>query len=417
MDGQKTPRVERETDVTGIKCKECGHVERDYLGDHLLESHGMTTQKYLEKYPDAPTASGRLLDRFKQQGNPRREFPPELSTLTVEFAGIEFPVNPDVPEEACLPMPAHYRIPRHGNLGRDVMHAAVALRHRRSMYVWGLPGSGKDALFHAWSSLTRTPALIRTVKPGADIEAWFFSRSFNEKGTYWEEGEALKALRDGYTTESGRTIPYLMLVTDFDRADRAQAEHLRLITDSIQGRIDGPAGKTYEVFPGTIIAATANTAGAGDDRGRMISANPLDGSLMDRFERKLNFRWMSWQDEEIIVRAKFPDLVSRVPSIFSRMGRVTAALREAILNGDLYGEFSHRALCNILGHASDMMECSPNKQVSKNLLRQAARVWLDGLPDEENRDAALKIMDPHVKMLDEGSTDHIHSGGVADGWS
>lgn len=376
----------------------------------------MSVHEYLDKYPGASTASQRLVDLLNTEPTPRRQLPPDPAELTVEFAGTEFPVHANVPKEACLPMPSHYRIPRYGGLGEDVQHAAVALRFRRSTYIWGLPGSGKDAMIHAWSCMTRTPAIIRQVKPGVDIESWFFSRGFNEQGTHWEEGEALKALRDGYTGTDGKKVPYLMLITDFDRADRGQAEHLRLITDSIQGRIDGPAGKTYKVFPGSIIVATANTAGAGDDRGRMISANPLDASLMDRFERKFQFRLLDWKDEGEVIRAKFPELAQIAPSVFKRMEFVTKSLREAVLNGDLYGEFSHRALCCILGHASDMLASRVSKKVPKNLLRVASRAWIDGLPDEENRDVARKIMDPHIRMLDEGDTSHIKSGGVAKGF-
>jgi hypothetical protein len=293
-----------------------------------------------------------------------------------------------------------------------VQHAVIALRKRRSMYIWGLPGSGKDALFHAWSAITRTPAIIRQVKPGTDIEAWFFTRGFDEKGTFWEEGGVLKALRDGFRTDDGRQIPYLLLATDFDRADREQAENMRLITDSIQGRIDGPAGLVYKVLPGTIIVATANTAGSGDERGRMISANPIDASLLNRFERKFHFRWMDWDDEKEIVRDKFPVLAQRCPSVFDKMGKVTGKLRKAILDGDLYGEFSHRDLCSILGHASDMLECKAQKQIPKNLLKLASRAWIDGLPDKENQDAAMHIMTPHVQMLDEGDTTHIGQGGL-----
>ena len=390
-----------------LTCKLCNATMKDYLGDHLLEAHNITIDSYLIQFPGAETVSQRLLDKFTAKKAPRREAPPQPETLTIKIADVTFMVNSDVPEEVCLPMPSNYRIPKFGQLGSDITHAAIGLKNKRSIYVWGLPGSGKDALFHAWSAMTRTPAIIKQVKPGTDIEGWFFSRSFNEAGTFWEEGEVLKALRDGYKTASGKVIPYLLLVSDFDRADKEQAEHLRLITDSIQGRVDGPAGKVYKVLPGTIIAATANTAGSGDERGRMISANPLDASLLDRFDRKFQFRWMDWQDESIIVQAKFPVLAQRCPAIFEKMGRVTTVLREAILNDELHAEFSHRALCNILGHASDILECNPNKKIPKNLMKQAARAWLDGLPDEENRDAARKMMDPHFGTLDEGDTSHI----------
>ena len=403
-----------------LKCQMpgCNHEEKDYLADHLLEAHGLTIKAYLAQFPGAVTASQRLLDRFAQKKNPRRESPPKPEALKVMFGNIEFSVNPEVPEEACLPLPAHYRVPRFGALGDDVLHACISLRHRRSLYVHGLPGAGKDALFHAWSSLTRTPAIIKQVIPGTDIEGWFFSRGFDAQGTFWEEGEVVKALRDGYVTKSGKRIPYLFLVTDFDRADKDQAEHLRLICDSIQGRIDGPAGKVYKVLSGSIVVASANTAGGGDERGRMISANPLDASLFDRFERKIQFHWMDWRDEEEIVKAKFPLLVQNCPSVFKRMGNLTKAVREAILNGDLYGEFSHRALCAILGHASDTLECYAGRKIPKNLLKLASRAWIDGLPDEETREAAKKICDPHINTLDEGDTRHIDpTKSLAEDWS
>jgi MoxR-like ATPase len=356
--------------------------------------------------------SDRLVTKFQTETKSIKRAPPPIpSKLTVKIAGVTFPVNANVPPEACLPMPDHYRIPMYGELAEDISHAVVALKHGRSTYIWGMPGSGKDALFHAWSAMTRTPAMLRQVKPGTDIESWFFSRGFNEKGTFWEEGDVLKALRDGYTTPTGEVIPYLILVTDFDRADREQAEHIRLITDSIQGRIDGPAGKTYKVLAGTRVAATANTAGGGDERGRMTSANPQDASLLDRFERKLNFRWMDWRDEGEIVRAKFPLLLEKFPSAFAKMEKVTKVLRDAILQGDLHGEFSHRGLCNILGHAQDILACSGNKG-DKKLLKRASRAWIDGLPDTENRDAARKLMDPHLSMLDEGNTGHVKDGDV-----
>ena len=400
------------TALKTIECKICGHKEKDYLVPHLLEEHDLTTQEYLDKYPGAPITSQRLLDSYQNlTKNTRRAHPIDPKDLTIKFAKIEFAVNPDVPASACLPLPAHYAIPTRGMLGDDIQHAVTALKFCRSQYIWGMPGTGKDALFHAWSALTRTPAIIKQVKPGTDIEAWFFTRSFNEKETFWEEGAVIKALRDGYLTESGRQIPYMILLTDFDRADREQGEHLRLITDSIEGRVDGPAGDTYKVLPKTYLVATANTAGSGDERGRMISANPLDASLLDRFERKFQFHWMEWKDEGPILKAKFPLLVQKTPSAFPKMAAVIKAIRAAILNGDMMGELSHRGVCSILGHAQDLLVCNQG-HIPENLLKIASRAWLDGLPDEENRDAARKMMDSHFKMLDEGDTSHISKGGL-----
>lgn len=388
-------------DTNLVQCKLCNKSVVDCLVDHLQSDHSMDAPDYLAKFPKAGVASPRLLKRLAAAKPPDRAHPVDSSQLTTTFGGVQFHVNHDVSEHDCLPLPEMYATPRRGDLGEDIQHVAIGLKHRRSMYIWGMPGSGKDATIHAWSALTRTPAIIRQVKPGTDIESWFFSRGFNDKGTIWEEGEVLKALRDGYTTSTGRNIPYLVLITDFDRAHRDQAEHLRLITDSIQGRVDGPAGRIYKVMPGTMIVATANTSGGGDERGRMISANPLDASLLDRFERKIQFHWMHWEDEGPIVKAKFPILFDRYPNLEAKFKDTTRALREAVIDDTLHGEFSHRALCNILSHATDMMsECG--NAVPSNLIGIAARVWLDGLPDEENRLVAKRIMDAHFKTVSPG---------------
>jgi len=304
-------------------------------------------------------------------------------------------------------LPDHYRLPTHGILGEDIQHAAICLKQHRSVYIWGLPGSGKDAFFHAWSAMTRWPAIIKSVKPGTDIESWFFSRAFNDKGTYWEEGAVLPALRDGYLTASGRKIPYMFLVSDLDRADRSQTEHMRLIMDSIRGRIDGPAGKVYDVLAGTIVVATGNTAGSGDERGRMVSANPLDASVMERFNARFQFHWMDWEDESEIVKTKFPLLFQASPSALTKIGDATKVLREAIKNNNLYGEFSHRGLCSILEHAQDMLIVSNKTKFPANLLSMASRAWVDGLPDANNREIALRLMDAHINTLPEGDTTHI----------
>lgn len=396
----------------------CSHKEQDWLGDHLVEAHGMSAGNYQAAFPGAQIVSKRLRGRYEKEiGNPRRAHPPAPETLTVKFAGLAFKVHTGVPVEQCLPMPEHYRLPKSGQLGKDVANAIVALFCNRSLYIWGMPGTGKDALIHAWSNLTRTPAIIKQVIPGSDIESWFFSRGFDEKGTAWEEGDVLKALRDGYLCDDGTRVPYLLLVSDLDRADRSQAEYLRLITDSILGRVSGPTGAVYNILPGTQVVATANTPGGGDERGRMVSAQPLDASLLDRFERTFMFHGMDWKDEGPIVRAKHPLLCSKAAWVFEKMGKATAALRAAIDNDELYAEFSHRGLCSILGHAEDLLLCSgPTQKVTASLLRKAARAWYDKLPDQEARNKAKTCMDPHIKggMINEGSTKHMSGDPLAD---
>jgi len=382
-----------------LTCAICGKPVKDWLGNHLVEDHSITVQAYLAAHPGSEVASPRAVTAVAPPANLRRAHPPAPTGLNVAFhgRGLTFPVNVSVPEDVCLPEPPEYQIPIHGELGRDIAFALVGLQKGRSMYIWGTPGTGKDALFHYWSARTRTPGIIKQVIPGTDIESWYFSRSFNEKGTSWDEGDVLQALRDGYLCEDGSRVPYIILLSDLDRAQKDQAEYMRLIIDSIAGRVQGPAGRTYKVLPGTRIVATANTSGGGDTSGRMVSSNPIDGSILNRFNYKLQFHQMDWKDEEPIVKAKFPMLVARVPTVFEALGRATAAMRAAIANQTVYGEFSHRDVCHILMAADDLLSNTTTDKAKATLLKQAVRVWLDGLPDEDTRKAAVNILDPHIK--------------------
>jgi len=387
---------------TTISCAVCGHAAH-WIGDHVVQAHGMTVDQYVEAH--GPVASPALVAAVEADAPARRH--PDLTNIKVEFAGVRPRVNADVPAEACLPLPPAYRVPQHGALSMDIREAAVSLVRGRSMYVWGLPGSGKDALFHAWSALTRTPAMIFQVEPGADVRSWFFTHEFNKEGTYWSEGELLKALRDGYRTATGRVVPYMILITDFDRATKEQAESMRLVMDSISGRVKGPNGVTYPVLAGTQVVVTANTAGAGDSRGRCTSSNVIDASILDRFERAYEFHWMDWRDEGAIVKEKFPLLLAKAGGVFDQVGKATEALRKAVQDEALYAEFSHRALCAWLGHAEDIVAVSDT--VPADLLRRAFRAVADKMPDAETRAEAIRIVDPHLRggSLDAGNTSHV----------
>lgn len=382
-----------------LTCAVCGEQVPDWMGDHLTDIHGMSVEAYLAAHPTAEVVSQRVLAKAAPSPTLSRSLPPRPQDLTVTFSGrgMTFPVNLGVPKSACLPEPPEYRIPVFGDLGQDVAFALLGLQMSRSMFVWGTPGTGKDALFHYWSARTRTPGIIKQVVPGTDIESWFFSRSFDEHGTSWDEGDVLKALRDGYLCEDGTRVPYIIVFSDLDRAQKDQAEYMRLIIDSISGRVQGPAGKTFDVLPGTRIVATANTSGGGDLTGRMVSSNPLDGSILNRFNYKLQFHLMDWKDEEPILKAKFPLLVTEVPGVFESLGRATTAMRAAIANNTVYGEFSHRDVCHILMAAQDLLSNTTSDKARANLLKKAVRVWLDGLPDDDTRRAANNILDPHIK--------------------
>lgn len=390
-------------------CAICGFKGPHWLGDHL-ETHG-GLQPYLTAFgPTAETMSQEFYDLASKAGPQKTTRNPvkEAEGLPkIDFGGVKFQVNYGVPPEACLPLPEHYRVPKRGALADDVGDIMISLKAGRSIWVSGYPGTGKDALFSAWSQKTRTPALLFQVVQGADIQAWRFSRGFDTNGTHWEEGILLKALRDGYKRKDGTVVPYLIVLSDIDRATRNQLEELRSILDSIQGRVPGPDGRMFPVLKGTVIVATANTTGGGDDRGMCTSSQTVDSSIMDRFERAYKLSYMDPEDELEILKAKYPDFSSDWPTVFPIMLKVIGAMRFAVAKNELFFEPSHRVASAWAGAAADIAAIRGTKGMGDgDILRRSARVMLDKAPNADVRAAILLHMDPHVP-----------GGAIADGKS
>lgn len=374
-----------------MQCCVCNEETR-WLIPHLTQ-HGLTEDQYRVQYPGAETSSPDfwISAHIKHYIKSPTRTPVLTTPKRIQIGGVKLDILEDVPQEVLLPSPPQYRLPECGALGSKITDALIAWKHHRSMYIYGPPGSGKDGFVHYLSHATGCPALIFQIQPGTSIKNWFFTLGFSQEGSRYDEGVLLKALRDGYGPER---IPYLILLTDFDRADKNQAEALRLIMDSIEGRVQGPLGETYRVVPGTRVIATANTAGGGDERGRMVSARPIDASLLDRFERVFYFPWMEWQDEHPIICSKFPG-ITKYPELLAGIGKATTALRKAVADEKLYGEFSHRALC---GWVSSILEILEETHDTKGVVRRAAEVsFIDKFPTKATREAALLLIDPFFK--------------------
>jgi len=370
--------------------------ETHYLPAYLAEKHGMSVEEYLTRFPDAEMESEAVAAAYRASvKDVRRSLPPPVEELTVELAGFTMPVNWDVPEDACLPLPPHYRVPQEGPLADDVRRAARYFVCGRSFWEHGPPGSGKDAWPSALCALTRTPSEIFPVNPDVDIMSWFFDKTFAAGKTEWVFGNLFKALVHGYESPvSGRRVPMTIVLSDFDRAGSSQAEAIRLVSDSIQGRVKGPRGETYPVLPGTRIIITANTMGRGDPTGKCISANILDTSILDRIERKVEFHPMEWGDEEPIIRAKFPLFAERCGNLFKQLGEAVKALRTAVANNNLMAEFSHRGLCSWIGDCEDILRLSTGPVA--DVLKEGFKSYADGLPDIDTKVVAQALVDPHL---------------------
>tara|TARA_R110000824_G_scaffold156307_2_gene329435 strand:- start:2786 stop:3916 length:1131 start_codon:yes stop_codon:yes gene_type:complete len=370
---------------------------------HLQEAHSLSVADYLKAHPAAATMSTQALDAWKtKQKKVRREAAPAVDSLTVALMGFQdIAINEGVEADLCLPLPDGYQFPTKGKAKKVMHRVLMALIRRRNLFFWGMPGTGKDAAIHAFSALTRTPCVMVTFRPGTDLAPWFYTRSIDENGTGWEFGHLWTALTEGILCRDGVRRAPLVLLSDVDRADSAQAEWFRILVDSISGRILDPSGQMVPLIVDAegnkpMFCCTANSCGSGDARGRMASSNPMDASLLDRLGRKMEAEYLDWTDESRILQAKFPRVAQAAPSCLGELGNACKALRDAIKNELLYAELTHRGLCEIMLEADDILHFAPHGKAPANLMVQAFRAWLDGL-DADSILEAKRLADPHLK--------------------
>lgn len=383
--------------MTTPKCLLCGH-ESHYLGPHLDRGHGMSLQEYLEEHPGAPTLSEEVLNRVAFKGVRTSR---TLDKLSVTFGGVQFPVYHQVPESACLPPSEHHTVPTKGTALTAASRLGRHLFFNRHTIVWGPSGSGKDAFLSTWSWACRRPGAVFQVRPEANIEGWLRQREISpELGSHYKDGLFLKLYRDGYEVknedgEITERIPCVLLITDLDRATEEQMETFRLIMDSTSGRFVDPEGITHYMLPGTLIVATSNTIGGGDDTGLYRSARPQDASLMSRWQRSIRWHYLEWEDEVQLCRKKFPGLVARTPQMLGQLKTITTILRAAIANRQVQTVFGHREVHYILEDAWDIVRLNDGK-IPQHLLRDALLGVIEKARDEANIKAMKDLIDAHV---------------------
>jgi MoxR-like ATPase len=377
-----------------VECAICGFKSHSLL-DHLTEAHELSAEDYLAAHPGSATLSRDCLNAVatKRKGT-RRTSAPDVVNLTADLMGLrDFTVDHGIRELQCLPMPSHWAWPTKGKAKKAYRRALIALIMGQPVYIWGGAGMGKDAIGHAFSALTRTAAELYCFTTGTNVKDWFYTRRLDADGTGWDYGVLWRLLTQGAVGTDGVKRPAMIIFSDIDRGTPEQLEEFRLILDTTSQRIKGPDGSTAMVLPGTRFMFTANSSGTGDESGRM-SSQRIDASLIDRMGRFVQFSYLHWDDEGPILRAKFPLVAEVAPLVFDELGKATKRLRDAIDSEELYAEFTHRGICEVLAEATDLIKFNDGAAPS-SLLKHGFAAWLDRL-DSDQRMIAKRLIDAEI---------------------
>jgi len=294
------------------------------------------------------------------------------------FAGIKATVNPLTDSElkkanAFAPSVKHYV----ATTDRWVQLAVMtALRSKKHLYVHGKAGSGKDALFQQVANQYRIPFINLSFKEGVDINEWIVRREIKAEAggfsTKVEEGVLLKAIK-GFTTEEGNKIPYMILISDMDRALPSQLEILRqALQEGTSAYLINPIdGEPINVLEGTLFVMTGNSALDGDLRGNMV-ANRLDASILNRL---VCIRANNPTDEFFvkILANEFPTLTQDQCQLLIACMNATSKMSEDLA---LPIEISIRTTKAWARLAIDALDCG----LAKNF-KQAIQFGFDGVID------------------------------------
>jgi MoxR-like ATPase len=365
--------------VARVECKECG-ADFLHLEKHLSRIHRLTLEDYLDRYgEDVPYMSSDLLEALEKK-SPERKGSKSFAHL-IRVGDIRLTREQGEPSET-FKRPDHYSYPKQGSAASAAERFARAFKYKKHTFVYGPAGCGKSALVRALTHDMNLEASHYPMRAGLDTELYLgkeavvIDEATNLNVTRFIEGKLLRDLR-GREGKDGIIRGVVILIDDIDRAPAQYHEVLRhVLEDNARNVFIPELGVNVEIHPDTRIIATANSAGRGDSAGYYSSVEEMDESILDRFQRAVEYHFLEPEEEEGILQNKFPLIRDTAPHIFKEVLDVAGDIRLMIDNNDIYASFSHRRLVQWLESATELFTEDSSKD-PQEVLKESAKDWLD----------------------------------------
>jgi len=342
----------------------------------------------------------------------RQAFNP-FSTFSKTFCGITEKVSNLTDAELlaqnakAISIPNFVEDKKEGNWKQMV--AFCMLVTKQHTYVQGVAGSGKDTIVEQICSEFGIPFKSFAFKDGINANNWVCRtelRSTASGGTesYVTDGELTKAVK-GFMGKDGKLHPYVILLSDMDRARPQDLEILRnaLQLGNSAYLMDNVRGGAIPVLEGTVFVATGNTGVDGDPNGTMI-ANPIDASIINRFARVRAI--LPTKDQEIkIIMGDHPRLDKPQAKLIVD---ILDVLRNTIKTLGLPLEVSLRDANVIAKSTLGFLDRNLVKGGFNEAVKLATTLVVDGsFKDPRNAEQLIGALDPLLKVAttDQAQTD------------
>lgn len=368
--------------VKCLKCEEEGHdSEVHFLKNHLDLAHdGMTLQEYLEEFPKAKIASDEVWEIFNKEA-PTRVGTQKFENI-VRVGSIEMEAT-DGEVEYTFARPNCYTYPKQGDAASAIERMARSVKYGRSTFIYGAAGTGKSSSIRALAHDLNREASHYPMRDGLDPELYLgkeavvVDEASGQSITQFQEGKLLKDLK-GRIGKDGVRRGVVILIDDFDRAVAQYHEVFRhILEDNAQNVFIPELGVNVNVHPDTIIIATANSNGRGDNTGYYASVEEMDESILDRFDRAIEYHFLEEEEEKEILRKKFPYVADVAdPEVFDIAMAVAGDIRAMIKANEIFASFSHRRLVQWMQSVEELLRENDDTYY-RGVMREASQDFLD----------------------------------------
>lgn len=295
--------------------------------------------------------------------------------------------------------PAHgtpgYCFPTQGKAGAAAMRIARGIKYKMQPFIYGAAGTGKTTVVREIAHQTNREFLHVEMREDLDPATFLGQREIvidpetKQNVTTFVPGKLLKAL-EGHVGKDGVRRGVVILVDDIDRAPSTYHELFRHALDRNARKVYvQELGDDITMHPDTLIVATANSRGRGDDAGTYDSVQMMDDAILDRFNVFIEYPYMTPKEEEKILLDKFPELAKFSTEPFRMVMKVCTQLREMAETEHLPINFSHRR-CEDWLRGIYIMCCEEGRYRPEHLT-VTAEDWMDRYAPHERESILRRV--------------------------
>lgn len=362
-----------------VACRVCGY-EGNILARHISSKHGLSVEEYLDKYPDAKVVSAagkRMIDKRR-----REQLAKEAKTVTRptkkysirETFGIDldYEVELDAQGRAVLgsdgspvykkdkdgkPIPIDMTVEGFADKPEDAplidlnyvfpkdqtMEFLIGMHCHDRILLTGETGTGKTSLVEQIGTRLGYNVVKISFDGGVtrdDLVGCWQHRSGH--GTVFQEGILTRAMRLPGT---------IILLDEWDtiNSDCSFVLQRPLQKDDGNLQLMETGGDLVPLHPQSVIAATANTIGMGDDSGLYSQGTSIQNyAQLNRFTATLKMKYLPVEVEEEILRRKFQQNGKQVlnENEIKAFVRTINLVRDGYVKGEVAVPLSTRDLIN-----------------------------------------------------------------------